>query len=138
MGFSFGGITKGFSDLVNGTKQAVSLAGQYYGIKDGKWTNQVGIVHAGDEWLGGVTGRNEQRHALNVAGDQANAAVQQQRLLLKQQQTQAMQADQAASTSAAGIQATAQARGSQAFSPTATPQTYGSKLGSDTTNFLGI
>lgn len=99
-----------------------------------------GALHAADEFLGGITGRNSQRAAQNQAGDAINAAKANADLLLEQENEKKRVQDVQASSGAAGIRATAAAASSSAFASSSTPLSFGSqqKLGSDTQSFLGI
>lgn len=109
-----------------------------YDVKAGR-PSDAGALHLVDEVFGGITGRNAQRHAVGQAGDAVIAANKQANVLLAQQQEQRKQADIQASYGAKGIRETAAAQGNIAFnSSTTTPMAYGSKLGADTTDFLGV
>lgn len=123
-------VTNSANDVVN--------FGYGYNPGNGKFGGKGSFIDWANEGLGQLNGANAQRHALNVAGDAANAAQTQQNLLISQQNELKHQQDVSASSGAAAIRATAQARSGQSFFANSTPQAYGPKLGADTTNFLGV
>lgn len=111
-----------------------------YNFDTGK-INERGGLYAADELLGGMNGANAARHAAGLAGDAAIAANAKATTLLNQKTQQDAALDRNASSSAAGIRATALAQSRGGFSlanTTPMAQGPGIRLGSDQQDFLGL
>lgn len=106
-----------------------------YNGANGKWGGKGSDVDWLNEGFGQINGANAQRHALGVAGDAAIAAKKAQDILIAQQQEEKRLQDVQASNQAGAIRATSTARSNSAFGDFTPPAA--SKLGADTTNFLG-
>lgn len=116
-----------------------------YNPDTGQWGGKGSDVDWLNEGVGQINGSNAARHAAGVAGDAVIEAKKNADTLVSQQNEAKRLDDIQASNQAAGIRATAKAKG--AFNPSsATPMAFGPgvtlpiapKLGSDQQDFLGL
>lgn len=134
-------ISKGFHDtvkdtwdhplnaIVRGATNFLSLGTVQY--NNGKW-EEGALVHAGDEVIGELDGRNKARGALADANAEADAAAAAQRQLLANQQLQNYRSDVLQSRAAKAARDTAAARGAKPSTAS-----FSSVLGGDQNDILG-
>lgn len=118
-------------------QQAVNtlFPGVSYNLKSGQ-AQEGGYVHAGDETLGQVTGRNIAREAANKQQQAIDDAKAQAAIDLKNQQNQKQESDIQASFAARGLLPSQSTQNPGLFAPNIfTGQTLG---GGDKQTFLGV
>lgn len=132
-----GGKNNPINQVSHTISQGVQAVGNYYGFDNsGKWTNKTGILHAADEGIGELTGRNQSRAALNFAKDQYATAQTQANNLILQQNWDRQNLDQMASGAAGAARASGFATSGANYNNTA-PGGFGSSAPANK-DFLGL
>lgn len=130
---SSGGGSDPVSDALKGVNSAIKWVSSY-DPSTGQQSTHGSVWQAPDEIVGGVTGRNQSRAALNVAKDQYNKAQQDAQNLINQQNWNRMQSDKLASGTAGAARATGVISSGANFT-NSTPLGLGAAAGRD---FLGL